>query len=83
LYCYNLLSFRISFLHFSCLYLFSQEVYYTLNIEEAAQYFRIGEHKLRQIINENKNADFVLWNGNRLQIKRKLFEKYIDQISSI
>jgi len=47
---------------------------YTLSIEEAAQYFRIGEHKLREIINENKNADFVLWNGNRLQIRRKLFE---------
>ena len=56
---------------------------YTLSIEEAAQYFRIGEHKLRQIINENKDADFVLWNGNRVQIKRKLFEKFIDQSSCI
>ena len=56
---------------------------YTLTIEEAAQYFRIGEHKLRQIISENKDAEFVLWNGNRVQIKRKLFEKYIDQSNSI
>lgn len=56
---------------------------YTLSIEEVAQYFRIGEHKLRQIINENKDADFVLWNGNRVQIKRKLFEKFIDQSSCI
>lgn len=56
---------------------------YTLSIEEAVQYFRIGEHKLRQIINENKDADFVLWNGNRVQIKRKLFEKFIDQSSCI
>jgi len=56
---------------------------YTLSIEEAAQYFRIGEHKLRQIIDKNKDADFFLWNGNRLQIKRKLFEKFIDQSSSI
>ncbi len=39
--------------------------------------------KLRQIINENKDADFVLWNGNRVQIKRKLFEKFIDQSSCI
>ena len=30
---------------------------YTLSIEEAAAYFRIGEHKLRNLINENKNAD--------------------------
>lgn len=52
---------------------------YTLTIEEAAMYFRIGENKLRRIIAEDKDADFILWNGNRPQIKRKLFEKYIDQ----
>ena len=40
-------------------------------LEEAAAYFRIGEHKLRNLINENKNADYLLWNGNRVQIKRK------------
>ena len=52
---------------------------YTLTIEEAAMYFRIGENKLRRIIAEDKDADFILWNGNRPQIKRNLFEKYIDQ----
>ena len=52
---------------------------YTLTVEEASKYFRIGENKLRRIISENKDADFIFWNGNRAQIKRKLFEKYIDQ----
>lgn len=52
---------------------------YTLTVEEAAQYFRIGEGKLRRIISENKDADYLIWNGNRAQIKRKLFERYIDQ----
>lgn len=56
---------------------------YTLTIEEAASYFRIGESKLRQICNENKSANFILWNGNRPQIKRKLFEKYINDTNSI
>ena len=56
---------------------------YTLTIEEAAEYFRIGENKLRNMINSNKLADFILWNGNRAQIKRKLFEKHIDQLSFI
>ena len=51
---------------------------YTMTVEEASQYFRIGENKLRRIISENKDADFLLWNGNRPQIKRNLFEKYID-----
>lgn len=52
---------------------------YTLTVEEAAKYFRIGENKLRRIVSENKDANFVLWNGNRAQIKRKLFEQYIDR----
>ena len=56
---------------------------YTLSIEEAAAYFRIGEHKLRRIINENKNADYLLWNGNRVQIKREKFEKFVDTLEAI
>lgn len=56
---------------------------YTLTIEEAAAYFRIGEKKLRQLISENANADFVLMNGNRIQIKRHLFELYIDSATLV
>lgn len=56
---------------------------YTMTIEEASRYFRIGENKLRRIISENQDADFVLWNGNRPQIKRILFEKYIDHCSTV
>ena len=56
---------------------------YTLTIEEAALYFRIGETKLRKIIVDNPNAEFILWNGNRAQIKRVLFERVIDRINCI
>ena len=56
---------------------------YTLTVEEAAAYFRIGEHKLRKLINENKNADYLLWNGNRVQIKREKFEKFVDTLEAI
>ena len=55
----------------------------TLSVEEAAVIFRIGENKLRRIISENADADFVLWNGNRPQIKRKKFEEYINNCSAI
>ncbi len=51
---------------------------YTLSVEEAALYFRLGQNKLRDIIREDPDANFIIWNGNRPQIKRKLFEKYID-----
>lgn len=56
---------------------------YTLTIEEAATYFRIGENKLRKVVSENADADFILWNGNRPQIKRIIFERYIDKINLI
>ena len=56
---------------------------YRLTVEEAAVYFRIGEHKLCRLINENKNADYLLWNGNRVQIKREKFEKFIDTLEAI
>lgn len=56
---------------------------YTLSIEEAAAYFRIGENKLRRIIADNPDADFILWNGNRPQIKRKKFEEVIDGLNTI
>ena len=56
---------------------------YTLTVEEASRYFRIGQAKLRRIINESENADFILWNGNRPQIKRKLFEEFVDRLNVI
>lgn len=56
---------------------------YTLTVEEASRYFRIGQAKLRRIINESEDADFILWNGNRPQIKRKLFEEFVDRLNVI
>ena len=56
---------------------------YTLSVEEASLYFRIGQAKLRRIISENEDADFILWNGNRSQIKRKQFEEFIDKLNVI
>lgn len=54
-----------------------------LTVEEAAEYSAIGENRLRQLIDNNHNADFVLWVGNRARIKRKEFENYISQLASI
>lgn len=56
---------------------------YTLSVDEAAAYFRIGQNKLRKLIDENIHADYLLWNGNRPQIKRKKFENYVDRLCSI
>lgn len=56
---------------------------YTMTIQEASHYFRIGEHKLRRLAEENKHADWLIMNGNRIQIKRKQFEKIIDELDTI
>lgn len=56
---------------------------YALTIEEAASYFRIGEKKLRQIANDNMDADFLLWVGTRVLIKREMFEKYLNRQNAL
>ena len=56
---------------------------YTLTIEEASRYFCIGENKLRKLAEENPAAGWVIMNGNRIQIKRKQFEKVIDSLDAI
>lgn len=44
---------------------------YSLNIEQAAAYFGIGQKKLRWLVETNEDADFILKNGSKTQIKRK------------
>lgn len=56
---------------------------YLLTIEEAARYFRIGENKLRQLVNGDPNAEYVLWVGSRALVKRVCFEKYIDNTNAL
>lgn len=56
---------------------------YSLTITEASDYFNIGEKKLRQIIQENATADFLLNNGVKVLIKRIKFEQFLDEVYSI
>ena len=56
---------------------------YMLSIEEAAEYFGIGEKKLRKLVEENPDKNFILMNGNRARIKRRLFEAYVDSLSAV
>ena len=56
---------------------------YMLTLREAAEHFHIGEKKMRQIVDENMDAKFLLENGNRVMIKRKLFEEYLDKANVI
>lgn len=54
----------------------------TLTLEEAAAYSNVGINRIREITN-NENCPFVLFVGNKRLIKRKPFEKYLEQAYSI
>ena len=56
---------------------------YMLTLREAAEYFHIGEKKKRQIVDDNMDANFLLESGNRIMIKRKLLEEYLDRATVI
>lgn len=51
---------------------------YALTIEEANEYFSIGRDKLYELAKED-GCKFILHNGRSILIKRKIFEKYLDQ----
>lgn len=52
---------------------------YTLSVQETAEYFGFSDKKIRKIIEEHEHDNFILWNGTRPRIKRKLFEKFVDE----
>ena len=54
----------------------------TLSLEEAAEYSGIGIHKLRELANM-RGCRFVLWNGNRRRIKRKLLDEFLENADAI
>lgn len=54
---------------------------YVLTVEEASQYFTIGINKLREFINNNREADYLEWQGRNVFIRRKAFEQYLDRLT--
>jgi len=51
---------------------------YNLTVEEAAAYFNIGEKRIIEISNENKN-ELVLMVGSKRLIKKNKMERFLDQ----
>ena len=52
---------------------------YSLSIQEAAEYYGIGEKRLRGLISEQEDPGFILEVGTHVRIKRKRFEEYLDE----
>ena len=53
-----------------------------LTVEEAAAYSGISERVLRSRLADG-NYDFILKNGTKTLIKRRLFEKYLESVDAI
>ena len=53
-----------------------------LTLEEAAAYSGIGINKLRTLSDE-EDCNFVLWVGSKRLIKRKAFDRFIENTFSI
>ena len=49
-----------------------------LTIDEAAEYFGIGQKKLRELSSDER-CPFVLWIGSKRLIKRHEFEQYLNK----
>ena len=56
---------------------------YALTLSEAAQYFGIGERKLQQIADENRDTGIVIYNGVKLLLKKKKFTEWLNEVNSI
>ena len=56
---------------------------YWLSSREAADYFGIGEKKLRRLAENNLYHGFAVYNGNRYMIIRKKLEEFLESAESI
>ena len=58
---------------------------YMLTVDEAVQYFGIGEKKMRMLIAENINTNycFIVQIGNKSLINRQKFENFLNQTTSL
>ena len=56
---------------------------YLMSIREAADYFGIGEKKLRRLAENNLYHGFAVYNGNRYMIIRKKLEEILESAESI
>lgn len=56
---------------------------YMLTVREASEYFGIGEHKLRDLLDSITDQHLSVWNGNRQLIRRRRLEEYLDECDSI
>lgn len=56
---------------------------FCLTIDEATEYFNIGEKKLRKIVADYIDSGMIIQNGVKILIKRKRFEDFLEEMTAI
>lgn len=56
---------------------------FCLTIEEACEYFHIGQKKMRQLASEHIDSGLFLQNGVKVLVKRQRFESFLENVTSI
>ena len=56
---------------------------FLLTVRESAEYFNIGENKLRDLISCHRDAEWIFYIGERTMIKREQFEHFIAMTEGI
>lgn len=56
---------------------------FALTISEATQYFNLGEKKIRKLADDYADYGFLMQNGTKALIKRKKFEEFLNDITSL
>ena len=54
-----------------------------LSVTEAAQFYHIGEKRLRQIVDIHPNGEFYLLVGNKVLFKKEQFEQFLAESTTI
>lgn len=56
---------------------------FNLTINEASEYFNLGEKKMRFLADNYNDYGFVLQNGSKTLIKRRKFEEFINETNAV
>ena len=52
---------------------------YLLTVDEASLYFHIGEKKMYEVVRNHEGAKWMIYNGQRIMIKKDMFAMWLDE----
>lgn len=56
---------------------------YLLTVNEASLYFHIGQKKTYEVVRNHEGAKWLIYNGQRIMIKKDMFAMWLDEQATI